>query len=503
MIMPAAHGLLEAAETSFHLTRAALEPSFARAERAGQLTVKLQKIGVTPPDTTVRLVLPDGVTATDPLTRKVSNWKESEIRSFTWQVTASSPMNGHAQVIVGRVSKPEGTFRIPVRWHESIPITPADYVPAPAPVDTGPYLVGAIHCPLWEGGHRWRSIVPYPDREPVLGWYDEGDPEVTDWEIKWATDHGISFFLVCWYRAKGNTGQPVKPALDHWLHRGLAQSRYGGSTKFAIIFENGNKHFAGQTSETDLLENLLPFWIQNYFNRSNYLVLDGRPVLSIYNVERFSHDLGGDSAAGNVISRMRAACIRAGFKGLHLIGQYCWGSPPELRVQAERIQRIGMDASWSYHWPTFTGVFGGDLNPPATKVIGAQENLWRSLPQPNVLTLSMGWDSAPWSFAQTRIQWRLTPEEFRLLCQRAKTLLDERQSGGLASRLVLLDNWNEYGEGHYILPTREHGFDYLEAVRAVFAPHAAPTAPIVPSDIGRGPYDSEYRASEKDSQENK
>ena len=35
--------------------------------------------------------------------------------------------------------------------------------------------------------------------------------------------------------------------------------------------------------------------------------------------------------------------------------------------------------------------------------------------------------------------------------------------------MLLLDNWNEWGEGHYIAPYREYGFGYLDAVRKVFS----------------------------------
>lgn len=58
---------------------------------------------------------------------------------------------------------------------------------------------------------------------------------------------------------------------------------------------------------------------------------------------------------------------------------------------------------------------------------------------------------------------------------------------------MLLDNWNEFGEGHYLFPTREFGFGYLDAVREVFAPGAAEHRDVTPDDLGRGPYDSQYR----------
>ena len=367
------------------------------------------------------------------------------------------------------------------------------YIPPPTPVNTGRYIVGAVMCPLWNDGSRWQSITQFPDRQPLLGWYDEGTPEVTDWEIKWALDHGISFFMVCWYRAKENDGKPVKPALEHWLHQGLFPSRYGSQFRFTINFENHNPNFCGQVSEADLLENLLPFWIKHYFRNPSYLLLDGQPILGIYDVERFVRDLGGEPRAHATIEKLRAGCRQAGFSGLHLLGQYCWGKPTKLREQAERIQRLGMDASWSYHWPTFTGAFDKQPRPTGAQAIAAQASLWRTLPPPNLLTLSMGWDSQPWGFSQSRTQWRLTPDEFKALCQQAKSLLDQRNTTDVAGRIVLLDNWNEYGEGHYILPTREHGFGYLDAVREVFATNAPPHVDLVPKDIGRGPYDSAYR----------
>jgi hypothetical protein len=360
-------------------------------------------------------------------------------------------------------------------------------VPPPVPVNTGRYLVGAVMCPIWRGGDCWEAIKPFPDREPLLGWYEEGSAEVTDWEIKWALEHGISFFMVCWYRKKGNEGKPVQPALDHWLHQGLVHSQFGGQFKFAINFENNHRKFGGQISENDLLAHLLPYWIENYFHKPNYLLLDDKPILSIYNVERFVRDLGGEQRASVVIEKMRAACRQAGFEGLHLLGQYCWGPPKKLQEQAARIRRIGMDVSWSYHWPTFTGAFGHQSHPTGAQAIAAQEHLWQTLPQPNLLTLSMGWDSQPWNFSLSRTQWQLTPGEFQLLCQRAKSLLDRRSTNGLENRIVLLDNWNEYGEGHYISPTREHRFGYLDAVRSVFATNPQTHVDLVPDDLKCAP----------------
>jgi hypothetical protein len=356
----------------------------------------------------------------------------------------------------------------------------------PTVVETGRFLIGASMCPIWRGNQCWEPLRDFPDRKPLLGWYDEGTPEVTDWEIKWALEHGISFFLVCWYRASGNENKPVVPALSHWLHEGLPQSRFGGQFRFAINFENNHPMFGGRVSEADLFEHLLPYWIENYFRRSNYLVVDGRPVLAIYNVRRFIEDLGGEAAATAAIARMQSVCRDAGWKGLYLLGQACWGPPAELQRQAAQIVRIGMDASWAYHLPTFTGAFAGRLRPTGGEAIAAQEKLWDSWPEPNILALSVGWDSQPWRSSLSPVQWRLTGSEFRHLCELAKTRLERRAPESLAGRVLLLDGWNEFGEGHYISPTTGHRFEYLDAVRQVFAPNAVPHVDAIPGLDGGG-----------------
>jgi len=493
LLANAAHG---AVKPAFEFAQGCLEPPFARAGRPAQIVVKVKNLGPKQMNVEAILFLPAGVTNDSPKIN-MTHWQKGESKTLVWNVSASSPLLGEALLELRQGSNSVGAFTFHVNWRNAIPQALGSYIPMPVRAETGRYLIGAIQCPLWNNGIRWPAIATYPDREPVLGWYDEGNPEVTDWEIKYALDHGISFFMMCWYRAKDNANQPVKPALEHWLREGLFHSRYGDQFKFAINFENGNQSFCGKTSERDLLENLLPFWIENYFSRSNYLVLDGKPVLAIYNVERFIRDLGGEKRAPAVIAKMRVACKQAGFKGIYLLGQYCWGTPPELLSQAEQVQRLGMDASWSYHWPTFTGAFGDELRPSGQQAIAAQETLWRNQPSPNLLTLSAGWDSQPWQFSLTKTQWRLTPDEYKDLCQRAKSVLDQRPCDTIENRLVLLDNWNEFGEGHYIFPTRENGFGYLDAIREVFATNAPPHVDLVPQDLGHVPYDSEYRALQR------
>jgi hypothetical protein len=77
--------------------------------------------------------------------------------------------------------------------------------------------------------------------------------------------------------------------------------------------------------------------------------------------------------------------------------------------------------------------------------------------------------------------------------RKAKEFIGTLPSRELGSRMLLLDNWNEWGEGHYIAPYREFGFGYLDAVRTVFSDASEPHLDLIPEDVGLGPYDTPYR----------
>ena len=60
----------------------------------------------------------------------------------------------------------------------------------------------------------------------------------------------------------------------HGLHEALFNAKFQKHMKFALMFETSIR-WCG-TDETDMIENLMPFWMENYFKRENYLVIDDR-----------------------------------------------------------------------------------------------------------------------------------------------------------------------------------------------------------------------------------
>lgn len=463
------------------------EPPLPRAHRDFVLHAAFRNLGGGAANACATLDLPARVAVVEgDRSRPLPEVGYDTVADVTWTLRADAALNEEFSVTLSGPGLDGIAGDGVVHVAPPMEAVSADYVPAPVPVKTK-RLVGAHYCPLWKEGSRaggWEQIEPFREREPLLGWYDENDPEVTDWEIKWARDHGIDFFVYCWYRGRQGDG-PIDVRLGHAIHEGLFHARYGDQFRFCIMWENQSRGHAGVDSEADLLDNLLPFWIETYFKRPNYLVIDNKPLLFIYRPEFIIDDLGGKEQVRQACDKMRQACRDAGFDGLYLLGEDRGTNPAPL----ELMRDLGLDYSFSYCWPI-------PDDPDGPTAIAAQERFWKVRKDlgilPDLLTVSMGWDSTPWHHSFSK--WRLTPGEFETACRKADAFMGALPADNLSSRIVLLDNWNEFGEGHYIAPHRQYGFGYLDAVRAAFSEAPAEHLDLMPGDLGLGPYDMLYAA---------
>lgn len=463
-----------------------LEPVIPRAGRPCELHATFHNTGGDGLALTATLTPPPGVSAPAGTRLPVVGMSHDEIRRLDWQVVADQAGEVTLPVRVTGEGVAPAERAVTVTFCPPVTPTHADYVPEPQ-IPPSQYLVGCHYCPLWRQGTRgaggWQEIVPFPERKPALGWYNEGDPEVTDWDIKWALEHGIQYFVYCWYRQ--NQGHGVQHMLSHAIEQGLMHARYGSKFKFTIMWENQSRGQAGVSSEDDLVNTLLPYWIEHYFKSPMYLKIDNKPLLFIYRPEFLVDDLGGVANVRRALDRVREACRRAGFAGLTILGEYRGTDPAPLQLMVDE----GLDYSFAYCWPV-----GG--HPTGQQAIREQERFWQEWRRMNIIpglvTVSMGWDATPWGGAEGSI-WRLKPEEFRQACLRARAFMATLPQGSLGRKLVLLDNWDEFGEGHYIAPHRQYGFGYLDAVRAAFTDATGPHVDLVPEDVGRGPYDSLFR----------
>lgn len=428
----------------------------------------------------VQLGSPSGVRVLSDLRQKVTLAPRDE-KQICWTIQAESEGVRDLSVMITGAGQLQTTAQIKVCFMPPMLQRKLPYIPEPKPVQTE-ILIGAHHCPLWEADkyQMWDNVLKHPERTPALGFYAQENPEVADWETTWAVEHGVSFFIYCWYRTA--QGGAVKTRFGSAIHDALFKSRYANKMKFTIMWENQDRGTAGVANEADLFNNLLPYWIENYFKHPSYLKVDNKPVLFVYRPEYLVQDLGSKEAVAQAFENMRHACKAAGFAGLLILGEY-------RGVQREHLgllKDLGLDYTFAYCW-------GIPNSPKPEQAIQAQMSYIRKTQElnilPQVVTVSQAWSG----WRDEGSIWKIPPYDFEKLLREAKAFISTLPKEKLGSKMLLLDNWNEWGEGHYIAPYREYGFGYLDAVRRVFAPEAGPHDDLVPEDIGMGPYDTGIR----------
>ena len=444
-----------------------------RAERPFTFGVSIESDGRT--DFECRLIVPESCT--------VSNRKRAPSQdgfTETWDAVCHTPgqiactlellVDGN---VVQKASLSQAV--LPPRAIEKL-----DYIPAPKPVKTS-LLVGAHNCPLWETDRAelWNQVVKkHQERTPALGIYSQDNPELADWETKWAVEHGVSFFIYCWYRT--SQGGPVTTMFEQSIFDdALFKSRFEKQMKFTIMWENQRRGVAGISDMDDLRENLMPYWIEKFFKRENYLKVDNKPLLFVYQPHDVARDLGGDDKAKAAFDLMREMCKAAGFDGLYLLGEYRGSDPNHLM----RYKNMGLDYTFAYCWYIHN-------SPPPAVVIEKQMEQVKAMQDkrdilPQIVTLSQAWSG----WRDEGSIWKLPPDDFETLLRKGKDFIETNiPKDELGSKMLILDNWNEWSEGHYIAPYREYGFGYLDAVRRVFSDAVEPCDDLLPEDIGLGPY---------------
>jgi len=375
------------------------------------------------------------------------------------KISFNSPSNGNSVVWVDDVQI--------YAWQDY----PKDYVPEPIVSNTKPsYILGLQSCTLYNEGMGycgWNLIQPYADkRKPLLGWFDEANPEVADWQIKWQVESGIDYELYCWYRPNNGYGQPIKnTSTEHGIISALFNAKYSHLKKFAIMYENQQGHGYqgpaiaswGKTDLEDFKKNIIPYWIEYFFKDPRYKKIDNKPILSIYWLPSFIANMGGTEGARNALNTLRQECVKAGFDGVIVMME-------ERNADKKKItsmKEIGVDYCYSYTWESKEIKHQQKRNQ-------MQLDTATAVGMNMVPMLSIGWDPSGLGCTEGGDGW-LSPLDYKSLATWIKDeFINKLPDGSLGRRMIMIDNWNEFGEGHFIMPSNLAGFGYLDALRDVF-----------------------------------
>lgn len=314
------------------------------------------------------------------------------------------------------------------------------------------YQIGVFYFPGWANldlpwKYGWEYIKSSPEREPLLGWYPEEEIWVAEKHIEWAAKYGISFFAYDWY------WRDKKPFLDHAINN-FMKAKNNHLMKFCIMWANH-----GDTpKDFSEFKNIAKYWTDNYFNHPRYLKIGNAPVVFIFSPSNLERQLGKDKEA---ISFLKEYATSKGFNGVFIVA--ITNSIPTNPL-AEFLKNKGYQAftGWNYvHGLGRKRVASYDSMVEAYKFMLIKAKDVTALPY--IPSASPGWDDRPWKGKDAVVRTDPTPEKFKDMLLAAKEYLDKEDE----PKIIMIEAWNEFGEGSYIEPTKKWGVKYLETIKEV------------------------------------
>ena len=329
-------------------------------------------------------------------------------------------------------------------------------------------------------------------KEPAWGYGDEAQPEVMATKIAAAADHGVTTWIFDWYWH--DTG----PFLERGLEQGFLRATNATRLKFALMWANHDwvELFPAQPrAQPELIHpgavsretfvKATDHAIHEYFPKTNYWRIDGKPYFSVYELMTLIKGLGGLPATQAALSDFRARTKAAGFPDLHL-NAVLWGLRPDpatgLKSPADLVRALGVDSVTTYSWihdVALTNFPATDYRSWGAQAMKAWGKYRRELPVPYFPNVSLGWDPTPRTvqtkpfrlgpYPYTAVVVGNSPPDFRQALLEARSFVEAQNSG---PRVVVLNAWNEWTEGSHLEPDTMNGLRYLEMLREVFPPPA-------------------------------
>lgn len=181
------------------------------------------------------------------------------------------------------------------------------YPSRPKALDTG-YFLGVYYMPKPANiTHQWHDLKLFNRqsgiqgtaavRYPLLGYYSGEDIEAVDWQIKWAVESGIRYFIFDEFWTMSQNTPVFNTSMSSFL-----SARYKNAIRFAVMLSQLN--VPGQTAEAKrqkLLEDVAPYFAEAHKSQPNYLTIGGKPVIFVRNPAVIFGERAGDVAWGKAV----------------------------------------------------------------------------------------------------------------------------------------------------------------------------------------------------------
>lgn len=336
--------------------------------------------------------------------------------------------------------------------------------------------VGAIYFDGWAcslSNFHFKGLLsgPFAARKPLDGWRDNSVVSMRT-QLTWAHQDGIGFFLFDWYR------ENVDPCLDVALQNYTSLSDHHG-VGFALLLVHNDVFAISQQEWPAFAER----WVTDDFLNPDYERVDGKPLFVILDTTLFRQQMGGTPGVNAALATLRETAQRHGLRGVFIVGgRYtaygnvdCFPQCDATDGGSTGLRLEHYDALSEYN-SAGTAVPRNGAR-PYSELVAAVRDEWRRFakvsPMPWIPSVTDGWDPRPWEgnpfhypFWFTR-----TPAEVAAFVHDAIEWLRDNPSMrvGAASEspLVLIEAWNELGEGSFVIPTERDRYAYGHALASM------------------------------------
>lgn len=347
----------------------------------------------------------------------------------------------------------------------------------------------------WELMKTTRPLFPghLQPKEPLWGDFDESKPEWMEKQVDLAADHGITGFMFDWYWYSG------EQFLEKPLDEAFLQAPNRNRLKFFLMWANhdwgvwpalrktksvGMHGSANQSSQLLLkmlhseedLRSVTEFCCQKYFRCENYWKVDGKPVFSFFSSSKLFSALEPEA----VPRIMNEVAQKHGFSGvwqLMNIGccedndYFCgWGRIPKLKA-------AGFDAVFAYN----SGLRRDFLqyvekDKPVYDFSFSMKNqqyCWERIAEgglPFFPSVTLGSDVSPRWSRDVTWPWDFEKLSYYPICVNNTAGQFEKllqQALSMETNAVLINAWNEWSEGMFLLPEKQTNTAFLDTIKAI------------------------------------
>lgn len=358
------------------------------------------------------------------------------------------------------------------------------------------------HGKDWTEWEVVKSAVPrYEGHDqpkiPVWGYEDEADVKVMEKKIAFAKENGLDGFIWDWYWF--NEGPYRRECLDN----AFLKAKNNKDLKFSVMWCNHdpiNVHPASYAVVKNKMTKLLDghitketfiegtdYCIKNYFNRENYLRIDGKLYFTIFGTQMLIESFGGLQECRAMLDDFRDRVRKAGLGEINIAtnaytiytGDVASTDGNSMFDKAFEIgKKAGFDSAFVHN-----NLSDGKNSFPFMKYDDVKDYAFitndemQAAAEKNGMgfypSTTVGWDTSPRIVPSDKLENigypfnsmidDSTPEKFEKWLRMNKEFCDKHNTP-----LLSVFAFNEWTEGGYLEPDKTWGDAYIKAIKRVF-----------------------------------